>query len=56
MLVRAYTQAEAGNYEEVHTLQALFERPYDEQPEHEAEYYRATPRELRGRGGIEHMS
>jgi uncharacterized protein YdiU (UPF0061 family) len=39
MLVRAYTQAQEGDYTVVQQLHKLFERPYDEQPEMEGEYY-----------------
>jgi hypothetical protein len=32
--------AEHDNHTALHTLERLLLRPYDEQPEHEAQYYR----------------
>ena len=40
--------AEHDNHTALHTLERLLLRPYDEQPEHEAQYYRqATLHTLR---------
>lgn len=42
MLARAYKAAQADDYSVVHEMARLFEKPYDEQPEFEAEYYRCA--------------
>ena len=56
MLAEAYKGAEQGNHTAVHTLQRLFARPFDEQPEYEERYYRRTPQAQRQKGGISFMS
>ena len=43
MLVDAYVRAQQGDYALLHTLQELFEAPYDEQPQFEARFYRRAP-------------
>ena len=45
MLAEAYKAAEKGDFSALHRLQGIFRRPYDEQPEHEASYYRRAPPE-----------
>ena len=45
MLVDAYQKANAGDYSEVVSLHELFKKPYDEQPEMEAKYYKKAPKE-----------
>jgi len=59
MLVRAYSEAEKGNYNVIEQLQRLFEQPYDEQKEYENEYYRRAPDAVYvglGQGGVAYMS
>lgn len=56
MLVKAYTAAAAGNYEELNKLQELFKNPYDDQDEMSEEYYRRTPPEYHGQGGVAVMT
>lgn len=56
MLAAAYEEAERGNYSLVHELHALFSRPYDEQSELEAKYYRRAPNEALTKGGIAYFS
>ena len=56
MLVEAYTAAHAGDYAPLRRLHALFERPFDEQPEHEAAFYRRRPDAVAERGGTAFMS
>ena len=56
MLVEAYDLAAAGDFSRVHELHALFERPYDEQPEAEARYYAIAPPEALIKGGTAWMS
>ena len=53
---KAYKAAEDGDYEEVHALQELFRRPFDEQPDKEARYYRKAPSGSDAQGGIGFMS
>ena len=52
----AYNAAAAGNHTPVELLLELFRRPYDEQTEDEARYYRPAPLEARSQGGIGFMS
>ena len=56
MLAEAYNAAAAGNHTPVELLLELFRRPYDEQTEDEARYYRPAPLEARSQGGIGFMS
>jgi len=56
MLVEAYDAAYKGDYSLVHTLYGLFSRPFDEQPEFEARYYRRAPASAEERGGTAFMS
>jgi uncharacterized protein YdiU (UPF0061 family) len=56
MLVDAYSAAHEGDYAPLRQLQALFERPFDEQPEHEAAFYRRRPDGVAERGGTAFMS
>lgn len=56
MLVSAYTAAEGGDYAQLLALQQLFRRPFDEQPEHEAAFYRRAPDDLREKKAISCMS
>lgn len=56
ILAKAYKAAEDGDYEEVHALQELFRRPFDEQPDKEARYYRKAPSGSDAQGGIGFMS
>ena len=52
MLAECYNRAADGDYAELFALHELFKRPYDEQPEKEAAYFRKTPPSLIGMGGI----
>lgn len=56
MLAAAYDQADRGDYALVHELHALFSRPYDEQPDFEAKYYRLPAESALSKGGIAYMS
>lgn len=56
MLVDAYDAAVKGDYGLVHELHQLFERPYDEQPEFEAKYYKPASAEVAGNGGVAFMT
>lgn len=56
MLVEAYDQAAAGKYDLVHELYKLFTKPYDEQPEFEARYYRPAPAQALRKGGVARMT
>ena len=56
MLAEAYTAAGEGDHSVVHRLQELFRRPYDEQPEFEARYYRLAEESASAQGGIGFMS
>ena len=56
MLAEAYTGAEHDNHTALHALEALLLRPYDEQPELEAAYYRRAPHGTAQQGGIGFMS
>jgi len=56
MLAEAYKGAEQGNHTAVQALQALFARPFDEQPEFEEMYYRRQPAGAAQQGGIGFMS
>jgi len=56
---QAYEEANGGDFSTIHELQALFERPYDEQPDMEAKYYRKAPADTYtgvGKGGTAFMS
>ena len=56
MLVGAYTAASKGDYDPLHTLQRLFEKPYDEQPEMAASFYKKTPADVMGKAGVATMT
>lgn len=56
MLVQAYKSAEQGNYDMVHTLLKLFQKPYEEQPQYEALFYRRAPDGASEQGGVGFMS
>jgi len=55
MLFEAYHvsgASEEPDMQVLHKLKQLFEHPYDEQPEYEAEYYRKTPADYLNKAGI----
>lgn len=59
LLVEAYTAAEKGDYAPIKNLQAVFSRPYDEQPEMVQKYYQQAPADTyhgNGKGGQAHMT
>lgn len=56
MLEKAYSAAYQKDFSELHRLQVLFESPYTEQPQFEADYYRRTPENSIGQGGISTMT
>lgn len=56
MLVEAYKAASVGDYAPLRRLQEVFAHPYDEQPEHEAAFYRRTPSAAVDRGGTSFMT
>lgn len=59
MLVKAYEEADKGNFDPLKELLSVFEKPYDEQPEFEAKYYKKAPPETyagQGLGGQDHMT
>jgi len=57
MLVKAYEDAETGDYEEIEVLQRLFERPYETQSEEfNSKYFRKTPNEMKDRPGVSFYS
>jgi uncharacterized protein YdiU (UPF0061 family) len=56
IMADAYTKAEEGDLSGVQQLAALFAAPFDEQPQHEARFYRRTPAEDAGRAGIAYFS
>jgi uncharacterized protein YdiU (UPF0061 family) len=43
MLVDCYVRAQEGDYALLHLFEALLTRPYDEQPEYEARFFRRAP-------------
>ncbi|MDZ7819927.1 MAG: hypothetical protein U5K55_15530 [Aliarcobacter sp.] len=56
-LVRAYQEAENGNYKVVNELQKIMTNPYDEQTkEIEEKYYIKKPSDFFGIAGISHVS
>ncbi|XOB61261.1 protein adenylyltransferase SelO family protein [Campylobacterota bacterium DY0563] len=56
-LVKAYQDAENGNYELIQELQEIMTNPYDEQTkEIEEKYYRKKPTDFFGIAGISHVS
>jgi len=55
MLVEAYKAAEAGDYSVLFRLQKLFEKPYDEQEEFQAQYYRRAEMQSLERAGTAFM-
>ena len=56
MLVAAYTAAEAGDDAPVRELHELFRRPYDEQPDFEARFYRRADARAAATGGVGFMT
>lgn len=57
LVVPAYEQAEAGDYELLRELQSVMTQPYAEQSQQiEEKYYRLKPLELFGVGGASHYS
>eukprot|EP00041_Stephanoeca_diplocostata_P005821 m.69078 g.69078 ORF g.69078 m.69078 type:complete len:204 (+) comp16015_c1_seq7:1823-2434(+) len=56
LLVRAYSTAAKGDMHLVHELHALFEHPYDEQPDKECTYYRRAPSKALTQGGTAFMT
>lgn len=59
MLVKAYQDAEKGEYETIHTLSRLFEKPYEEQKEMESLFFRKADEQVYagvGTGGVTHMT
>lgn len=56
-LVKAYQQAQNGNYQPVHELQEIMTNPYEEQTkEIEEKYYIKKPSDFFGIAGISHVS
>jgi uncharacterized protein YdiU (UPF0061 family) len=56
MAQQAIDAAEQEDLGEVHRLQALLRRPYDEQPEHEAAYFKRRPDWARDKAGCSMLS
>jgi len=56
MLVLAYEAAEKGELDVLHELEALFRRPFDEQPALADKYYQRTPDEYRQKAGVSYFS
>jgi len=56
MLAEAYNAAARGDFGLVHEMHALFQRPYDEQPEWEAKYFRRAPLDALTQGGLAYMT
>ena len=56
MLAGAYEAAERGEYAPLRELHELLRRPYDEQPEHAARFYRRAPHGSDQQGGVGFMS
>jgi len=56
MLAEAYTAAEQGDHGPLEQLRALFATPFDEHPQLEERFYRRTPPDLLGKGGIAFFS
>lgn len=57
LIVPAYKQAAAGNYELIQELQSVLTNPYEEQSkEIEDKYYRLRPKALFGVAGVSHYS
>jgi uncharacterized protein YdiU (UPF0061 family) len=57
LVVPAYQQAMEGDYTLVRELQAVLNKPYDEQSiEVEDKYYRLKPQAFLGAGGVSHYS
>jgi len=55
MAQQAIDRAEAGDFSEIHRLQELLRRPYDEQPEHAA-YFARRPEWARRKAGCSMLS
>ena len=56
MLVQAYEAAGKGDFSKIEELFNLFLRPYDEQPDKHAKFYRRAPKEVLTKGGTAFMS
>jgi uncharacterized protein YdiU (UPF0061 family) len=59
ILVRAYTDAEKGDYTTLWKCQQIFERPYEEQMDYEDEFYRRAHSDVYacgGKGGLSFMT
>jgi len=56
MLMQAYTAAEQGDHAPLEEMRALFEAPFDEQPQYEERFYQRTPPAMRAKGGISYFS
>ena len=56
MLIDAYEAANKGDHSLVEELYRVFEKPFDEQPEFEAKYYKKAPQAAFSRGGCAFMS
>jgi uncharacterized protein YdiU (UPF0061 family) len=56
MLVKAYSDAANGNYDELHDLYSLIQSPYDEGTLEQQKYYRRTPEEAHMTAGTAFMS
>ena len=57
MLVEAYKAAERRDHAPLQRLHQLFKRPYDEQPDAEALFYRRAPDGVwRGKAGVTKMT
>jgi uncharacterized protein YdiU (UPF0061 family) len=52
----AIDAAEKGDFSVAETLHELLKRPYDEQPEHEAEWFQKRPEWARHRVGCSMLS
>jgi uncharacterized protein YdiU (UPF0061 family) len=56
LLVEAYSAAERGDNSRVLALHRVLQRPYDEQPDAPAHFYRRAPPGTESRGGVGFMS
>jgi len=56
LLVEAYTAAESGDHAPLKALQRVLARPYDEQPDADAKFYRTAPEGTEKMAGVGFMS